>query len=133
MRRQQGYIQLLVIGIALAAAASAGFMLVKTYNGALAKASKLETENTSLQTSLNEQITEAANLRMEQLRLQGILKAREERKNGEEDAKRRYSDAIKELLAKDPEAKKWSDTPVPPAFIDSLRLNKPPAAREGNR
>src|SRR3990167_4984117 len=118
MIKQRGFGIMEVIILALIAGVGAG--IVYTYTNAIERAQKAESDNTSLREANSEFATENQNLRILKQRQDLILAERQGKRNATAEIERRV-DATLSKAMQQPEVRKWSDTPVPAAIIDSVR------------
>jgi len=116
--RQRGFGIMEVIILALIAGVGAG--IVYTYTNAIERAQKAESDNMALRDANSEFAAENQNLRIIKQRQDLILAERQGRRNAAAEIERRV-DATLSKAMQQPEVRKWSETPVPTAIIDSVR------------
>lgn len=101
-------------------AASAGGGIVYTYNHAIVRAEKAESDNTQLRADREEQTKENTKLRDENIKMGQLLAVRQAQRNVADALERKVNSALSKLLA-DPQVRSWADAPVPQSVLGSLR------------
>ncbi len=125
---QQGYIQLILIGIVAAVALGAGYMMINTYNGALERAGLAEQRAKAAEEqgrvdkqSLADQKLELTQIKMQKEADEKLAAARRRADQAIADYKRKTDAKLAELAKTSPEVRTWMDTAVPPAVISLVR------------
>ncbi len=131
---QQGYIQLILIGILATVALGAGYMMINTYNGALERAGLAEQRAKAAEDqgkvdkqSLADQKLELTQIKMQKEADEKLAAARRRADQAIADYKRKTDAKLAELAKTSPEVRTWMDTTVPPAVIALVR-QRPPGA-----
>lgn len=114
-------IKLLLLGLALAVAAAAGYAAVTQYNEAIARAQRLEGERDQAKTAAEGWKAAAAFWQAEKDRADQAIAGRDRRIAIANREKEALHAQIDELGRTSPEVRGWLDTPLPAAILEQLR------------
>jgi hypothetical protein len=118
VNRQRGNIW--IYGIIALLVVAAGVTAVRTYNGAIERATKAEAAAQEWQENAEAKDAALARLLVDGQKKDRLLTQRQARRNQDE-AKERQTDDNLQKSATDPIVRAWLDAPVPQSLVDGLR------------
>lgn len=130
MKSQRGNV--IVYMAAALFVASLGAGVVYTYKSAIARAEHAEADARELRAANSEYAAENQNLRLLKAQQDRILAERQERRNAQIEIERGINAALSKAMQQ-PEVRRWADTPIPGAILDSVRGNAPTAPAADGR
>jgi len=131
-KHQRGFsVELLIYGIAAAAAISFGTYAVHTYRTAIAENATLKSSVATLQKANDDQLAENHLQRERQARTDQLLAARQGERNAAAQLEGLINAKLSQVYQQQPAAREWRDQPVPVSVLASVRA-EPDGARRAN-
>lgn len=111
----------LIYGAIVVVLAAGGYAVVASYNRALERAAKLESDLATLEEAHKEQLADNMFLRQEKARVDQLLAVRSASEKAAREERGRLDAKLNNLYANNQQAKEWGDQRVPDVLADSLR------------